>query len=316
MRGSTEVMGKGKSASVKKGAGGSERAARTFSEAVRSYVARRGGLSRTTSTYLERHERAWRHVNVRCLTSEVLNDWLDLRLRQVSAPTARRELNVALAVLAHAAARGWCDPVVMQRPEDGEPRLRWLTDEEVSKFMHGALDVGYDVWRLASCLLSTGARIGEAVVLTDKDVEEGWVTLRTRKRKGGKLSERRVPVTKVTRDFLVDGRTGRLWPYATPQAAAYGLSKAARLAGVEDFQPHDLRRTFATRLLMKGVNPRVVATLDASQVAMIMGWSEADVEAMKRKYVSRREIVSAVVERLEGRTQSVKRAVKRKGAKS
>lgn len=281
MRGSTGVMGKGKGASVGKGAGGSGRAARTFSEAARSYVARRAELSRTTSMYLERFEKAWGRVGVEYISSDVVNDWLDVRLGQVASPTARRELNVALAVLAHASARGWCDPVVVQRPDDGEARLRWLTDEEVAAFMQGALDVGWDVWRLASCLLCTGARIGEAVALTSKDFEEGWVTLRTRKRKGGKLAERRVPMTKVNMGFVVDGRAGRLWPWATPQAAAHGLNKAARLGGVKDFQPHDLRRTFATRLLMKGVNPRVVATLlGHTSLAMVMRYMQSPDEAL------------------------------------
>jgi integrase len=54
---------------------------------------------------------------------------------------------------------------------------------------------------------------------------------------------------------------------------------------------HDLRRTAATTLVSAGI--------DNTQVASIMGWSEADVEAMKRKYVSRAAVVSAVLAKLE-----------------
>lgn len=54
---------------------------------------------------------------------------------------------------------------------------------------------------------------------------------------------------------------------------------------------HDLRRTAATRLLIAG--------LDSSQVAMIMGWEEEAVEGLKRKYVSRAAVASAVVAKLE-----------------
>lgn len=54
---------------------------------------------------------------------------------------------------------------------------------------------------------------------------------------------------------------------------------------------HDLRRTACTNLLCAGVS--------ASQVAMIMGWSEEEIEALKRKYVSRAEVVKAVLAQLE-----------------
>ena len=54
---------------------------------------------------------------------------------------------------------------------------------------------------------------------------------------------------------------------------------------------HDLRRTAATNLVAAGI--------DSGQVASIMGWSEADVEAMKRKYVSRAAVVAAVLAKLE-----------------
>ena len=54
---------------------------------------------------------------------------------------------------------------------------------------------------------------------------------------------------------------------------------------------HDLRRTACTNLLCAGV--------EASKVAMIMGWSEDEVEALKRKYVSRAEVVKAVLAQLE-----------------
>lgn len=54
---------------------------------------------------------------------------------------------------------------------------------------------------------------------------------------------------------------------------------------------HDLRRTAATGLLIAGI--------EAPKVAMIMGWSEEDVEALKRRYVSRSAVVASVLAQLE-----------------
>lgn len=61
------------------------------------------------------------------------------------------------------------------------------------------------------------------------------------------------------------------------------------VAGVERTF-HDLRRTAATNLLIAGI--------PAPQVAMIMGWKQADVDDLQRLYVSRPAVVAAVLEQL------------------
>lgn len=93
--------------------------------------------------------------------------------------------------------------------------------------------------------------------------------------------ERRGPV------ILTTERGKRPW---TADGLRSSFGKACKAAGVSRTF-HDLRRTAATGLVSAG--------LDSSQVASIMGWSEADVEAMKRKYVSRAAVVSAVLAKLE-----------------
>ena len=86
--------------------------------------------------------------------------------------------------------------------------------------------------------------------------------------------------------ILVTERGARPW---TADGLRSSFGKACKLAGVgRTF--HDLRRTAATRLLAAG--------LDASTVAMLMGWEERAVEALKRKYVSRGAVAEAVIARL------------------
>jgi integrase len=96
-----------------------------------------------------------------------------------------------------------------------------------------------------------------------------------------KRIERRGPM------ILTTARGKRPW---TADGLRSSFRKVCVDAGVKRTF-HDLRRTAATAL--------VAAGLDNNQVASIMGWSEADVEAMKRKYVSRAAIVSAVLAKLE-----------------
>jgi integrase len=68
------------------------------------------------------------------------------------------------------------------------------------------------------------------------------------------------------------------------------------MAGV-DRTFHDLRRTAATRLLSAG--------LDDSHVALLLGWEERAVTALKRKYVSRNAVTAAIIARLHPRDRGL-----------
>lgn len=82
---------------------------------------------------------------------------------------------------------------------------------------------------------------------------------------------------------LTTAKTRRPW---TAAGLRTSFRKACAVAGVRRTF-HDLRRTAATNLLILGV--------DAPQVAIIMGWSERSIEALKRRYVSRSAVVTAAL---------------------
>jgi len=145
--------------------------------------------------------------------------------------------------------------------------------------------------------LHTGLRQSDLIRLAWNHREGDALSLRTSKRgrhvtipltEGAKALlgriERRGPV------ILTTERGKRPW---TADGLRSSFGKACDRAGVKRTF-HDLRRTAATNLLSAGV--------EASQVALIMGWSEDDVEAMKRKYVSRAAVVAAVLAKLEKST--------------
>lgn len=160
--------------------------------------------------------------------------------------------------------------------------MRYLDTDEVGRMIVASSG---DVSRLLVFLVNTGARIGEAVALVWDDASGGQVTLRTRKGSGA-VRERRVPLN-GTAEAVLDRTQAKPFPWVSSQAAAYGLCEAAKRAGVGDFQPHDLRRTFATRLLEEGVNPRVVADLlGHSGLGMVMRYMQAP-DAVKVEAVAR-----------------------------
>lgn len=149
------------------------------------------------------------------------------------------------------------------------------------------------VWAL-ELGLHTGLRQSDLIRLGWGHRQGEAFTFRTSKR--GKTVT--IPVTAAARALLeridkrgpmilTTQRGKRPW---TADGLRSSFGKACKAAGVRRTF-HDLRRTAATNLLIAGV--------ESAQVAMIMGWSEEDVEAMKRKYVSRAAVVAAVLAKLE-----------------
>lgn len=146
--------------------------------------------------------------------------------------------------------------------------------------------------------LHTGLRQGDLIALSWNRVEDEEIAVRTSKR--GKSV--RIPLTPACQALL--GRIEKRGPVILTTArgkrpwTADGLRSSFAKAckgDPGDVQVkrtfHDLRRTAATNL--------VAAGLDNTLVASIMGWAEDDVEAMKRKYVSRSAVVKAVLAKLE-----------------
>lgn len=142
--------------------------------------------------------------------------------------------------------------------------------------------------------LLTGLRQGDLIRLCWTHDEGDAICVRTSKR-GTRVT---IPVTAALRSLL--GRIERRGPVIlttqrgkrpwTSHGLRTSFGKACAKAKVERTF-HDLRRTAATGLIAAG--------LDNSQVCMIMGWSEGDVEAMKRRYVSREAVVMAVLAKLK-----------------
>lgn len=142
--------------------------------------------------------------------------------------------------------------------------------------------------------LHTGLRQSDLIRLAWSHDEGDALIYRTSKR------DRRVtiPVTPALRALLgaierrgpvilTTQRGHRPW---TADGLRSSFGKACDEAGVvRTF--HDIRRTAATVLISAGV--------DNAQVAMIMGWSEKDVETLKRLYVSRTAVVDAVLAKLK-----------------
>jgi integrase len=121
--------------------------------------------------------------------------------------------------------------------------------------------------RIIICGLDTGLRLGEILSLKWKHVDVGRGIIRAEKTKSGKTRE--IPITQRLRKLLKKGN-GEYEEHVFPGPRGNGLTtvrtamKAAlRRAGLveKNYRFHDLRHTFATRLIENGVDPFTVQEL-------------------------------------------------------
>lgn len=276
---------------------------KTFSDMCRLYLSKRPGdvqFGKTQIDYIRRFESMFGELECSEVNHTLIYEYYDDRMAEVSGATVKRELGCLLPIIKTGERRGWIDPMPhIERPAEGEARLRYLSPDEIRSGMavcatkyakHGYPDhlpihaQGWwgeyaAAWQLASFLMDTGARIGEAMQLTWDDVslkegkEISSVTLTTRKRRGGYRARRVVPLTdrggNALRNFgeTEKDRTGLVFTRwggnlnSRKKNAGAAIVRCAEEGGIVDFVPHDLRRTFATTLLELNANPRTVADL-------------------------------------------------------
>lgn len=144
----------------------------------------------------------------------------------------------------------------------------------------------------------TGLRLGDLVGLTwrDVDLEHKLIERATNKSRGAQrayiplLTPVRLALDECdpTTSTVLTNAWRKPWTEAGLQTAFH---RARSVCGVNK-RLHDLRGTAATMFARSGIS--------APEIARIMGWKEARVEEIVRRYVSRREIAAAIVRKIEG----------------
>ena len=197
--------------------------------------------------------------------------WRDARLRQVSAASVRREMNL----IGHAfsvAVKEWhwlqSNPVKeVSRPASAPPRERTYSDAEIARIMLSAgTDAGTLTGRVGMAFqfaLETGMRAGEICGLTWDRVYPSHVRVQTGKTDAAR---RDVPLSKKAVEIL-----NSVKPYSSETVFALTSAqldalyrKIAKRAMV-DATFHDLRHTAATRISQK---------MDVLSLCRMFGWRD------------------------------------------
>jgi integrase len=193
------------------------------------------------------------------ISTRLVAEYRAHRLQKVKPATVYQELAL-LRRMFNVAIREWewvrDNPVSRLSFSVGNKnaRDRWLTPEEESNLLHCATNPHW-LRTLLVLALHTGMRQGEILNLRWQDVDFGKKTILVVKSKNGQ--KRSIPmnftVCQAMKDIKVRDISGSVFPIAI-RSLRVAFEKTLNKAGIENFHFHDLRHTFATRLVQNGVD--------------------------------------------------------------
>jgi integrase len=233
------------------------------------YTSHRPRSLRTASTHLNLIKADLGHLVAADLTPDVVDQWVSGH-KDWSAATKNRykatfgralQLAVVSGSLQRNAAR-----LVTARREDNT-RVRWLKDDEEKRMVDTILENCPTQLPAFIVALHTGMRQSEQFSLDWREVDFERRKIFLDKTKNG--NDREVPMSKTCFQLLTDLHADKQndWVF---QASRYKqrlknprqwFETVLRDAKVTNFHWHDLRHTFCSRLVMKGVDIRTVMEL-------------------------------------------------------
>jgi site-specific recombinase XerD len=240
---------------------------------IRDYLARIQGTLRSYAD-LERHGRVWQAAlgdrSMRQVVAGDVQRQIAKRLTEVRPASVNRELAFLKRTYNVAIADGLLETNPVRQVkllQENNARVRYLTDSEEVRLRH---ETGETAWAVVALALNTGLRRGELFALRWDDVDFTTNVLTIPRTKAGRT--RHVPMNAAVRSILgVQESRGRS-PYVLSRATGEAplnsqnfvdraFTPALKRARIDNFRWHDLCHTFASRLIMRGVDLRTVQEL-------------------------------------------------------
>jgi len=231
--------------------------------------------------------KSWKAALGRRLLSQVLpgdiQRYAARRLRKVAPATVNRELSFLRRVFNLALADGKVDRNPFRQVKffkENNERVRFLSDDEETRLQKALPPKD---WQVVAIALHTGLRRSELFHLEWEHVDFTTGLLTVPRSKSGE--RRRVPMNDTVRDILreLPSRLKGRWVFPskhgkTPLDPKNAMNRvfvpALKDAGIQNFHWHDLRHTFASRLVMAGVDLRTVQELMGHKtIAMTVRYS-------------------------------------------
>lgn len=234
-------------------------------ERQRSFRSKRGFINQLIEPF--------GNIPLRHFTTKLIEQYQTDRLQKGNKPAT---VNRLIATLKHCIHKGYQWEMLSEETlkrirqvkllEENNRRLRYLSKEECQTLINTCQG---NTKAIVITALNTGMRKGEILNLRwdNVDLKHGFILLNQDQTKNSERKE--LPINDTLRGVL-QGLTRRLdIPYvfygnatAKPyQDVKRSFHTALRRAGIKDFHFHDLRHTFASHLIMAGVDITTVSRL-------------------------------------------------------
>ena len=186
-------------------------------------------------------------------------------LTEIKHSTLNRELACLKTILNKAKEWGYIEQVPkIKLFKENNQRVRYLTEEEEEKLLKLAPEPLKSIIIIA---LNTGMRQGEILNLKwrDIDLNEGIIIIQDSKSK----EKRIIYMNQFTKEVFLNLLSNKSKEYVFEKEGkkldtfyiSHLFAKLVKQAGIKDFRFHDLRHTFASRLVMAGVNLKTIQEL-------------------------------------------------------
>lgn len=244
---------------------GSQDAAFTFADACDAYFEHHKEIGDSDILYAARLRDELGSFPVDGLTRRLIDEVITrdrLEVRKLSPSSVRRELTTLQAILNHAVDMELTDHVVrVRKPRGDVERTVWLDMDQVNRFI-AVCDLEFKAF--ATALFLTGMRLSEAINARWEDVRGG--SLQVWSKKGGVRKVRSIPLHERLTDMI--GTQGSGWLLKRPCGSQWTKrmvyrfwNRARREFGMPELTPHAARHSFASNLIIAGVDSRTVAEL-------------------------------------------------------
>lgn len=221
------------------------------------------------------------------ITTELVSDYRDERLKTVKPATVYQELALMRRMF-NVARREWkwisSNAVADLSFSVGNKnaRDRWLTFAEEKNLLDNATNPSW-LRPLLVLALHTGMRRGEILRLMWQDIDFNRKLVTVQKSKNGE--KRSIPMSKTLYNVFVSQKvrniSGSIFPIAV-RSLRCAFSKALDKARIENFKFHDLRHTFATKLVQNGADLyKVKELLGHKTITMTMRYAHHCPESLR-----------------------------------
>jgi integrase len=221
-----------------------------------------------------------------------LDEFLSKRLETIGPARHNRDMTVLRAIFKKAVEWGYCrtNPALgIKKLTEPPGRTRFLSDEERVRLLDACSD---RLRRIVEIVLDTGLRRGELLSLEWEHIDFKNRMLRIVRSKNG--DRRDIPMTQRVFANLktIPRRVDTPFIFANKDGSHFKSLKttwgsAIRKAKIADFTFHDLRHTFASYLVMKGVDIRTVQTLMGHRsIVMTMRYSHLSATHLQKAIAS------------------------------